>query len=305
MSMVVFSSVTKSFGDNSFAIKDVSFEIEPGELVLITGPSGSGKTTLMKLLIKDYEPTQGSITFEDISLDQIKSGQVPNHRRKIGVVFQDYKLLPDYNVWENIALALDIIGKQQHEIEERVTDLLNLIQLTDKAFLFPSQLSGGEAQRVSIARALALAPDLIFADEPTGNLDKDTSLSIAKLLEKINQLGTTILFATHDTSVIDYFKDTRHLILDNGSLVEDTGKKKKKKTKTEKESEPEPKPESESTQEVEQKKENKKEEEKEEKEPPKKKTRVSLKGLFSLAKSKAKTEDQDEPYKKEETKKEE
>lgn len=228
--MLSFNQVTKSFFDDSFAIKDVSFDVEPGELVLITGPSGSGKTTLMRLLTKEYTPTSGQIIFEDQPIDKIKDNKIHQYRRKIGVVFQDYRLVPEMNVWENIALVLSILGKSEHEIEERVTDLLTLIQMTDKAFLFPSQLSGGEAQRVSIARALASAPSVIFADEPTGNLDKDTSLSITDLLQQINQLGTTILLATHDLSVLDALKNKRMIQLEKGRIIKDTGDKKEKTT---------------------------------------------------------------------------
>ncbi len=220
--MITFETITKQFGDGSYALQDVSFAIDPGELVMITGPSGSGKTTLMRLLTMEYKPTQGEITFFDTPLSQVKSGHVYQHRRQIGVVFQDYKLLPEYNVWENIALPLYIVGKSTAEIESRVTDLLKLVNLTEKAYLFPNQLSGGEAQRVSIARALATGPSVIFADEPTGNLDPETSLSIAKLLKTINELGTTILFATHDLGVLKALADERHIKLDNGHLVKDT-----------------------------------------------------------------------------------
>lgn len=233
--MITFTDVTKSFGDDLVALQNVTFTIEPGELVVITGPSGSGKTTLMRLLTKEYEPTSGEITFNGEPLADIKKSQVHKHRRQIGVVFQDYKLLPELNVWENIALSLYITGQKQNEIEERVTDLLRLISLDDKPFLFPSQLSGGENQRVSIARALATAPAVIFADEPTGNLDAETSASIARLLQKINKLGTTVLVATHDVSVLDLMQEERHMRLEHGTLVKDekghTSGSKSKKTK--------------------------------------------------------------------------
>lgn len=219
--MISFAHVTKKFGETA-ALTDVSFEVEKGELVLIIGPSGSGKTTLMRLLIKEYEPSEGEITFDGELLSKVHGGGVPKHRRRIGVVFQDYKLLPEMNVWENIALPLSIIGKSQAETESRVTDLLKLIGLTDKALLFPSQLSGGEAQRVSIARALATGPGIIFADEPTGNLDPETSLSIAKLLRQINKLGTTLLLATHDSTVLAALSGERKITLHKGELIDDT-----------------------------------------------------------------------------------
>lgn len=227
--MIKFSNVTKQFGDSSYALKDVSFDVERGELVCITGPSGSGKTTLMRLLTKEYEPTEGEIIFNDHSLQGIRRSQVHQHRRQIGVIFQDYKLLTDQNVWENIALPLYITGKPQAEIESRVTDLLQLVNLTEKAFLFPNQLSGGEAQRVSIARALATGPGVIFADEPTGNLDPETSIAIAKLLHKINELGTTIMLATHDLGVIEALPKARRIHLDKGSLTKDSHAGKKHK----------------------------------------------------------------------------
>lgn len=221
--MIVFESVTKRFGmDEPPAIEDVSFVIEPGELVVITGHSGSGKTTLMRLLTREYLPTEGEIYFEEEPLSTLRTNHVHHHRRRIGVIFQDYKLLPELNIWENIALPLNIIGKKDSEIEERVTDLLRLVDLEPKAFLFPSQLSGGEAQRVSIARALATGPGVIFADEPTGNLDPDTSQSIAKLLQKIHSLGTTVLLTTHDLGVLDLVKGERVLTLEKGKLIKDT-----------------------------------------------------------------------------------
>lgn len=231
--MILFSSVSKQFLPDSYALKDISFDVDPGELVLLTGPSGSGKTTVMKLLTKEYDPTSGEIIFHNRNLSEINSSKVHEHRRKIGVVFQDYKLIPELNVWENIALPLSIIGKSEQEIEKRVTDLLELVSLTDKALLFPKQLSGGEAQRISIARALSTAPSIVFADEPTGNLDQENSVQIAKLLTKINELGTTILFATHDHDVIDLLSKHRHIVLDNGEMVSDSKSKSKEKVEEE------------------------------------------------------------------------
>lgn len=207
--MIVFSSVSKSFADKQTAILNLSLEINAGDLLVITGPSGAGKTTLMKLLIREYLPNQGEITFDGKPLSKFKKSEIPQLRRQIGVVFQDYKLIEEMNVWENIALPLYICNKKEAEIESRVTDLLNLIGLADKALQFPRQLSGGEAQRVSIARALATAPKVIFADEPTGNLDPEASIRIAKLLKKINELGTTLLFATHDQIVLDELKSEK------------------------------------------------------------------------------------------------
>lgn len=206
INMIKFNKVTKQFSDGTVAFSDLSFTVDEGDLTLITGPSGSGKTTVMRLLIKEYLPTQGEIVFEGKDIKDIRGGNVCQHRRKVGVAFQDYKLIPELNVWENIALPLYIKNEHQDEIEERVTDLLKLVELTEKGLMFPKQLSGGEAQRVSIARALATGPRLIFADEPTGNLDKTTSERIITLLKKINQLGTTLIIATHDPLVISQLK---------------------------------------------------------------------------------------------------
>jgi cell division transport system ATP-binding protein len=223
--MITFSDVSKIFFNGQHGLENVSFTVEPGELVFITGHTGSGKTTLMRLLTKEYNPTSGEIIFDNIPLSKIKPSKVHELRRRIGVVFQDYRLLPEFNVWENIALPLSIIGKKSAEIEQRVTDLLKLVHLEDKANLFPSELSGGEAQRISIARALATAPPVLFADEPTGNLDPETSKAIIKLLKKINEMGTTVLLATHDVVVFEALEGMRHLVLEGGKLIKDTAAK--------------------------------------------------------------------------------
>jgi len=250
--MIIFESVTKQFGDNPPAVEDVSFSVGDGEFLFLTGHSGSGKTTLLKLLTKEYTPTRGEIEFDGQRLSKIRNSKVHHHRRKIGVIYQDYRLLPELNVWENIALALEIIGKPQREIEERVTDLLDLVQLSDKAYFFPAELSGGESQRVGIARALATAPNLLLADEPTGNLDPENTLMIARLFDKIHQLGTTVLFATHDLTVLETLGH-RRLKLEKGKLVSDTPAKstarkavKKDATPSEKTEQVETKPEAKS-----------------------------------------------------------
>jgi cell division transport system ATP-binding protein len=230
--MIKFSKITKQFDGEKPALDKVSFEIDAGELAVITGPSGSGKTTLLKLLTREYTPSNGEVYFQDENVGSLKDSGIAAHRRKIGAVFQDYKLLPELNVWENIALALSIVHRSDSEIAEKVTDLLKLVGLEDKAYLFPHQLSGGEAQRISIARALSTAPVLIFADEPTGNLDAVTSLIIAKLLRKINHLGTTVLVTTHDPVVISELSKARHLNLEGGVLKKDSGAKHKKEEKS-------------------------------------------------------------------------
>jgi len=290
--MIRFNGVSKEFAPDDFGIKSVSFLIEPGEFVFITGPSGSGKTTLMRLMIREYAITAGEITFFDTIVNTLNKNSIPMLRRRIGVVFQDYKLLPELNVWENIALPLQIIGQDEAEIERRVTDLLKLIGLPEKAYLFPSQLSGGEAQRVGIARALATGPEVIFADEPTGNLAAKNSTGIVSLLKKINELGTTILFATHDQDLIEE-KEFRTLIFDSGSLIKDTNPKKpkvaEKKKELEKVEKPAPKKEEEKEKETE--KPVKKKEEKKEDKP--------IKPAFSIGKFFGKFKKKTEPKKKE------
>ena len=221
--MIRFEKVTKQFSPESVGALDLSFSIEPGEIVFITGKSGSGKTTLGRLITKEYTPSSGEIFFNGQPLSQIKSGKIHLHRRQVGVVYQDYRLFPELTAWENIALPLSILNLSKAEIDQRVTDLLALVALNDKGNLFPSQLSGGEAQRVSIARALAMSPQVLFADEPTGNLDPETSLEIAQILTKINELGTTILFATHNQDLVTKSPHYRLLQLENGKLVRDTG----------------------------------------------------------------------------------
>jgi cell division transport system ATP-binding protein len=219
--MILFSTVTKSFGgDTSPALENISFEVQKGEFIFLTGPSGSGKSTLLKIITREYLPTSGDVQFESESLNKLRGSKIHHHRRKIGVVFQDYRLLPELNVWENVALPLQIIGKSNQEIEERVTDLLTLVQLTDKAYSFPGQLSGGESQRIGIARALATAPSVLLADEPTGNLDPINTQLIARLFHKIHEMGTTILFATHDPTILSAFP-YRRIHLEKGRLVED------------------------------------------------------------------------------------
>ncbi len=220
--MIKFESVSKHFGPYT-AVEDVSFEIEDEELVVITGPSGAGKTSLMRLLTQEYTADEGDIWFDDIEVTDLPRSRMPQLRRDIGVVFQDYKLLNERTVWENIELALDIVGTPRSEREDRIFDLLELVGIDEKVDLFPAQLSGGEAQRVAIARALATAPEAIFADEPTGNLDAETAIAITKLLKKINDLGTTVVIATHDPNVLQTLGEVRVIQIRNGTVETNTG----------------------------------------------------------------------------------
>ncbi len=219
--MIVFDSVTKVYGEQT-ALSSVSFTISPGEFVFVVGPSGAGKSTLAKLLLKEIEPTSGSIKVGEFDYATIKRRDIPFLRRQIGIVFQDNKLLPDRTVAENIAVSFEIMGKADSVIKPAIQDLLRVTNLVGKDHFFPRQLSGGELQRVVIARALAMDPPVLFADEPTGNLDAETAIQIVELLSKINQQGTTILMATHDLSLLKRMK-RRTLLIKQGKL-EDDGK---------------------------------------------------------------------------------
>jgi cell division transport system ATP-binding protein len=227
--MVTFKNVSKSFGDIK-AVSDVSFEVKKGEFAFLTGPSGSGKTTLLKLILREYLPDSGEILLDEINVTTLKNKQVPILRQKIGTVFQDLKVLPERTVKENIEVALAVVGLSEGEWKSRLDDILKWVNLEKRAQLFPAQLSGGELQRVSIARALVVNPQLILADEPTGNLDWETSLGIMDLLLKINKEGKTVIMATHNQMIIDkYNKKIIHLV--NGKLVKEKGEDKKVKTR--------------------------------------------------------------------------
>ena len=234
--MVTFSNVKKFYGDQMI-FDDLSFSVNPGEFVFVIGRSGAGKTTLMRMLTQQVRPDEGTIHVEDIEVGKLKSRDVEKLRRMVGVIYQDYKLLTERTVGENIALGLEIINKSKSEISSRIEDLLNLIGLPGKANLFPTQLSGGEAQRVCIARALATAPRMLFADEPTGNLDDETARSIVRLLAKINELGTTVIMATHNQVLVDEL-EKRIISIEAGKAVEKrSGKKAKTSDVKEKEKE--------------------------------------------------------------------
>lgn len=222
--MIDFSHVTKSYSTGEIVLDDITFTVTPGDFVIITGKSGAGKTTIGKLLIKDIESTKGTIIIDGQDLSTLKPKDIPALRRKIGFIFQDYKIIPDKTVYENIELALEIASYNRKKIAERIGKLLELVGIPGKENLFPLQLAGGELQRVSIARAIATDPPILFADEPTGNLDKETSIEIFNLLKKINEAGTTILMVTHDVTLID-INQARHIHLKDGKIIKDHNSK--------------------------------------------------------------------------------
>lgn len=219
--MLTFDHVTKTFGNGTKALIDVSFQIDAGEMIVLSGPSGAGKTTIIKLILKEISPTSGKIKVDSDDISKISQKNIALLRRKIGVIFQDFKILMDRTVAENIDLALDIIGLDQKIIIKRRQELLKLTGLSDKENDFPIQLSGGQLQRVIIARALAGEPKILFADEPTGNLDPDTARGVIDLLSEINKQGTTVIISTHETDLVKGLK-ARQLELVDGKLVKDT-----------------------------------------------------------------------------------
>lgn len=218
--MIVFDKVTKQFGDTK-ALDEVNLVIEPGEFVFLVGPSGAGKTTLARLLIKELDPTEGSVQVGEFELSQMRGRDIPILRRQIGMIFQDFKLLPERTAAENIALSLEIMGKSSRSILATVNELLEVTGLEGKGGLFPSQLSGGETQRVVIARAMATEPAVLFADEPTGNLDDDTAWNIVELLDRINKSGTAVIMSTHNKAFVKKLK-RRIISLREGKIDHDT-----------------------------------------------------------------------------------
>lgn len=219
--MILFDHVTKSYPrDKHPALDNVSFHIEANEFVFLVGRSGAGKSTLIKMITKEETPDDGKIIIGGIDLDYVKKRHIPHYRRRIGVVFQDFKLLPTRTVYENVAFALEIAGMSNREIERTVPKVLDLVELSDKAYKFPDNISGGERQRVSIARAVARQPKILIADEPTGNLDVETGKGILDLLQKINDYGTTVLVTTHDANAVNHLKK-RVITLRDGKIVSD------------------------------------------------------------------------------------
>lgn len=220
--MILLDRVSKNYGmkDTIPALNRVSLHIEPREFAILVGTSGAGKSTLLKLLTCEERPTSGKIVVGGIDYDDLKTSQIPTLRRKIGVVFQDFKLLPQRTVFENIAFALEIAGMTNREIKSTVPKVINLVGLKGKEKQFPRQLSGGEQQRVAIARAVVRQPKILMADEPTGNLDPRHSWEIIKLLEKINRYGTTVLLTTHNADIVNKLK-RRVITIDGGKITSD------------------------------------------------------------------------------------
>jgi cell division transport system ATP-binding protein len=221
--MISLDGVSVEYENGVRALTDVSLSITKGDFAFIVGATGSGKSTLLRLLYREMTPTRGTVTVDSQDVTKLKPSEVPYLRRKLGIVFQDFKLLPQKNLWENLAFALRVIGAQPREIRRRIGDALAMVGLTHRCDSFPHQMSGGEQQRAAIARALVNHPTVLLADEPTGNLDPDTSWEIIQLLEQINVRGATVLVATHDNQIVDKMKK-RVIQLDAGFVVRDENK---------------------------------------------------------------------------------
>jgi cell division transport system ATP-binding protein len=219
--MLLFDKVTKLYKDNSLALDNISMNIKPREFVSIVGHSGAGKTTLLKMILAEEEPTEGIVFFEDTDIHSLRRKEMNQYRRRIGTVFQDFRLLPDKTAYENVAFAMEAAGRSDEEIASDVPHVLELVDLGRKMHNFPHQLSGGEKQRVAIARAIVNQPDFIIADEPTGNLDPANTYEIIQILKKINDLGTTILLTTHNVGVIENL-GKRVISMKNGRIIEDS-----------------------------------------------------------------------------------
>lgn len=218
--MIYFNNVTKTYKD-SVALDNITFTVTAGEFVSIVGHSGAGKTTLTKMILADDTPTAGTVFFESINVHKLKNKDLTKLRRRIGMVFQDFKLLSNKTVYENIAFSMEAVGKSDEEIENDVPHVLDLVDLGSKIFHFPNQLSGGEQQRLAIARAIINQPELIIADEPTGNLDPINTHEVVQILKRINDLGTTVILTTHNRGVIDSV-DKRVITMESGKIVRDT-----------------------------------------------------------------------------------
>jgi len=218
--MIYFDKVSKIYPDESKALDDISFMVEPKEFITIVGHSGAGKSTLLKMLIAEDRPTHGSVFFESTDIHRLRKSEMSRLRRRIGTVFQDFRLIPNKTAYENIAFAMEAAGRTENEINSDVPHVLDLVDLGHKIYSFPHELSGGEKQRVAIARAIVNQPDIIIADEPTGNLDPINTYEIIKIIKKINELGTTVLLTTHNKGVVDEIGG-RVMTMDKGKIVRD------------------------------------------------------------------------------------
>ena len=218
--MIVFERVSKIYPDNSVALEDISLTIEPREFVSIVGPSGAGKTTLLKLFLAEDAPSDGKVFYENVDVHSLGKKEINDFRRKVGMVFQDFRLLPNKTVYENIAFTMEAAGRTDEEIEADVPHVLELVDLMPKVWNFPKELSGGEQQRVAIARALVNDPDVIIADEPTGNLDPANTYDVVQILKKINDLGRTVILTTHNKGIIDSL-NKRVIAMEKGKIVRD------------------------------------------------------------------------------------
>lgn len=218
--MIYFDKVSKKYNDDSVALTDITLSIEPGEFVSVVGHSGAGKTTLLKLLLAEESPSDGAVYFQSSDIHKMRKSHLNRFRQKIGTVFQDFRLLPHKTAYENIAFAMEAAGRLDEEIEADVPYVLDLVDLSNKMWSFPGELSGGERQRVAIARAIVNQPDVIIADEPTGNLDPINTYEVVQILKKINDLGTTVILTTHNKGVIDSL-GKRVITMDGGKVVRD------------------------------------------------------------------------------------
>ncbi|WP_055666556.1 cell division ATP-binding protein FtsE [Desnuesiella massiliensis] len=218
--MIEFKKVSKTYDNNVNALINVDVTIDRGEFVFLVGPSGAGKSTFIKLLLKEVDPTSGKILVNSKDITEIKRREIPYYRRKIGMVFQDFRLIPNLNVYENVAFAMRVVEAAPKDIRKRVPMVLSLVGLSEKYKVFPHELSGGEQQRVSLARAMVNNPSLLIADEPTGNLDPETAMDIMNLLDDINRAGTTILMATHAKDIVDQMKK-RVIAIEKGTVARD------------------------------------------------------------------------------------
>lgn len=218
--MIQFKNVSKVYNNNVFALSNLNVEIEQGEFVFLVGPSGAGKSTFVKMLLKEIQPTNGQIIVNNMDITNLNRREIPYYRRKLGVVFQDFRLIPTLNVYENVAFAMRVVQAPVKEIRKKVPLVLSLVGLGNKYKAFPNQLSGGEQQRVSLARAIVNSPSILIADEPTGNLDPDTAMGIVETISDINKAGTTVVMATHAKEIVDMMR-RRVIALEKGVVIRD------------------------------------------------------------------------------------